>query len=129
MQWLADILKPMDRQDRIVILTHRPLFDLYPQWDWWTRDGAKALQMLAPFKNAVVLYGHIHQENHHLSGNIMLHSAKGLMYPLPAPGSIPKKAPIPWDPANPYKGLGYRSVEANAAKADYVLAEFPVMEI
>ena len=24
----------------IVVLTHRPLFDLYPQWDWATRDGA-----------------------------------------------------------------------------------------
>ena len=26
---------------RIVVFTHRPLFDLSPQWDWATRDGAK----------------------------------------------------------------------------------------
>ena len=42
-----------------------------------------------PFKNVVVLYGHIHQENQHVAGHIPLYSAKGLMYPLPAPGSLP----------------------------------------
>ena len=31
---------------RIVVFTHRPLFDLYPQWDWATRDGAKAIELL-----------------------------------------------------------------------------------
>ena len=30
----------------IVVFTHRPLFDLYPQWDWATRDGAKAIELL-----------------------------------------------------------------------------------
>ena len=30
----------------IVVFTHRPLFDLYPQWDWATRDGAKAVELL-----------------------------------------------------------------------------------
>src|SRR5271169_2164419 len=42
MQWLSEALKPLDKESRIVVFTHRPLFDLYPQWDWWTRDGARA---------------------------------------------------------------------------------------
>ncbi len=28
------------RDARIVVFTHRPLFDLAPQWDWATRDGS-----------------------------------------------------------------------------------------
>jgi hypothetical protein len=48
------------------------------------------------------------------------------MFPLPAPGSVSKRAPIPWDAAEPYKGLGYRSVEAKAETAEYILTEYPV---
>jgi Icc-related predicted phosphoesterase len=126
LQWLSEELKKLDKESRIVVLTHRPLFDLYPNWDWWTRDGAKAIDLLMPYKNVTVLYGHIHQEHHHMTGHIPHHAAKGLMFPLPAPGSVPKRIPIPWDPAEPYKGLGYRSVEATAAKAEYVLTEYPI---
>ncbi len=128
LQWLSEELKKLDKDSRIVVLTHRPLFDLYPNWDWWTRDGAKAIDLLTPYKNVTVFYGHIHQEHHKMTGNIPHHSAKGLMFPLPAPGSVPKRVPIPWDPAAPYKGLGYRSVEAKTKKADYLITEFPVQK-
>jgi 3',5'-cyclic AMP phosphodiesterase CpdA len=126
LQWLSAELKKLDKDSRIVVLTHRPLFDLYPNWDWWTRDGSKAIDLLMPYNNVTVFNGHIHQEHHHMTGHIPHHAAKGLMFPLPAPGSVPKRIPLPWDPASPYKGLGYRSVEAKLEKADYVLTEFPV---
>ncbi len=126
LQWLSDELKKLDKESRIVVLTHRPLFDLYPNWDWWTRDGAKAIDLLMPYKNVTVLYGHIHQEHHHMTGHIPHHAAKGLMFPLPAPGSVPKRVPVPWDPAEPYKGLGYRSVEAKVERAEYMLTEYPI---
>ncbi len=126
LQWLSDELKKLDKESRIVVLTHRPLFDLYPNWDWWTRDGAKAVDLLMPYKNVAVLYGHIHQEHHKMTGHIPHHAAKGMMFPLPAPGSVPKRVPIPWDSAEPYKGLGYRSVEAKAEKTGYLLTEYPI---
>jgi len=128
LQWLSDELKKLDKESRIVVLTHRPLFDLYPNWDWWTRDGAKAIDLLLPYRNVTVLYGHIHQEHHHMTGHIPHHAAKGLMFPLPAPGSVPKRVPIPWDPAAPYKGLGYRGIETKTDKADYIITEFPVQK-
>jgi Icc-related predicted phosphoesterase len=128
LQWLSDELKKIDKSSRIVVLTHRPLFDLYPQWDWWTRDGAKAIDLLLPYKDVTVFYGHIHQEHHQMTGHIPHHAAKGMMFPLPAPGSAPKRAPIPWDPAHPYKGIGYRSVEANTKKAEYKLTEYALMK-
>jgi hypothetical protein len=126
LKWLDDELKKLDKDSRIVVFAHRPLFDLYPQWDWATRDGAKVIELLMPYQNVTVFYGHIHQENHHMTGHIPHHSAKGLMFPLPAPGSVPKRVPIPWDPAAPYKGLGFRSVQAKTAKTEYAITEYPI---
>jgi Calcineurin-like phosphoesterase len=126
LQWLAGELQKLDREARIVVFTHRPLFDLAPSWDWATRDGAKAIEILMPYKNVVVFYGHIHQENHHMTGHIPHHAAHGLMYPLPAPLSQPKKAPVPWDPAVPYKNLGFRGIEAKVQKDDYAISEYPI---
>jgi hypothetical protein len=126
LQWLADELKKQDKNARIVVFTHRPLFDLLPEWDWHTRDGAKALALLMPYANVTVFYGHIHQENHRTTGHIAHHAVMGLMYPLPAPNSVPKKMPIPWDPAQPYKGLGFRSVDAKVRQAVYGLTEYGV---
>ena len=47
-----------------------------------------------------------------MTGHIAHHSAKSLIFALPAPGSVPKKAPLPWDAAHPFRGLGIREVEA-----------------
>ncbi|HEY5308866.1 MAG TPA: metallophosphoesterase [Casimicrobiaceae bacterium] len=124
--WLADDLKTQAADARIVVFAHRPLFDLYPAWDWATSDGAKAVDLLMPYANVTVFYGHIHQENHHLTGHIAHHSAKSLIFALPAPGSQPKRTPVPWDPARPYLGLGFREIEAEPAAAKVGLTEFPV---
>ena len=127
--WLAADLAKQPKDARIVVLTHRPLFDLQPQWDWATRDGDKAIELLMPYKNVTVFYGHIHQENHHMTGHIAHHSAKSLIFPLPAPGSQPKREPVKWDASQPYKGLGFREVEAEAAEANkYKIAEMPVIK-
>ena len=122
--WLAADLAKLERAQRIVVFTHRPLFDLAPTWDWATRDGGKAIELLMPFKHVTVFYGHIHQEHHYMTAHIAHHAAKGLMFPLPAPLSVPKKAPIPWDASAPYKGLGFREVELDHSEP--ALHEFPI---
>jgi len=128
LQWLAADLKAQPQDANIVVLTHRPLFDLYPQWDWSTRDGAQAIELLMPHKNVTVFYGHIHQEHHFMTDHIAHHAAKGLMFQLPAPGSQQKSTPVPWDPAQPYKGLGFRDIEAQEQIGQFKLAEFPVVK-
>lgn len=126
--WLAADLRQQSPDARIVVFTHRPLFDLYPQWDWATRDGAKAVELLMPHRNVTVFYGHIHQEHHHMTGHIAHHSAKSLIFPLPAPGSQPKRTPLPWDDAHPHRGLGFREVEAETRQAEYKIVELPVQK-
>lgn len=124
--WLAADLAKQAKDARIVVFTHRPLFDLAPKWDWATRDGAKAIDILMPYKNVTVFYGHIHQAHHHQTGHIAHHAAKSLIFPLPAPGSQEKRTPLPWDPAAPGKGLGFSQVEAEVKASIYKITEYPV---
>jgi len=126
--WLKADLAKQAQDARIVVLTHRPLFDLAPKWDWATRDGEQAMALLMPYSNVTVFYGHIHQENHHMSGHIAHHAAKSLIFPLPAPGSQDKRTPLAWDPAAPGKGLGFREVEAEMKPVAYQITEFPAMK-
>ena len=56
------------------------------------------------------------------------HAAKGLMFPLPVAGSQPKRTPLPWDPAQPYRGLGFRTIDAGLAKAAFEMTEMPVQK-
>lgn len=127
LQWLQADLATRDKDSPIVVLTHRPLFDLAPKWDWATRDGAKAMALLLPYKNVTVFYGHIHQEHHQMTGHIAHHSAKSLIFALPAPGSQEKRTPLAWDVNAPYQGLGFREVEAKPASTSYTISEFPVV--
>ena len=126
LQWLQDHLATLEKNAQLVVFTHRPLFDLAPQWEWATRDGTKAVDLLMPFPHVSVFYGHIHQEHHHMTGHIAHHAAKSLIFPLPAPGSQPKRTPLPWDATQPYKGLGFRDIEAKAATAEYKLTELGI---
>ncbi|CAG9184903.1 metallophosphoesterase family protein [Cupriavidus pampae] len=127
-EWLAADLAKQSPDARIVVFTHRPLFNLYPQWDWATGDGDRVVELLMPYRNVAVFYGHIHQEHHHLTGHIEHHAARSLMFPLPPPGSQPRREPLPWDAAQPYRGLGWREITAMRQPAGYRLAERPVAD-
>jgi len=116
LKWLAEELGQVPKNEPLVVFAHRPLFDLYPDWDWATTDGQKAIDLLMNHRYVTVFYGHIHQEHHHTTGHIQHHSATSLIFPLPPPGSAPKRAPLPWDPAHPYKGLGFRQIHTQPAQ-------------
>ncbi len=124
-EWLAADLKKVARDAPVVVFAHRPLFDLYPEWDWATKDGAKVIDVLLPHKHVTVFYGHIHREHHHQTEHIAHHAARSLVFPLPAPGSVPKKAPLPWNPQAPFDGLGYRRVDTSPAGGEAHLTELP----
>ena len=123
LDWLLSDLKPLAADAPIVVFTHRPLFDLAPQWDWATRDGAKAIDLLQHWKNVTVFYGHIHQEHHFRTGAIPHHAAQSLIFPLPPPLSQPKRAPLPWDPAHPRRGLGFREIAVDESRRVLTLKE------
>lgn len=122
--WLAKEVAKVPHDQPLVVLAHRPLFDLFPEWEWATQDGARAIELLGRHPRVSVFYGHIHQEHHHMTGQIAHHSARSLIFPLPAPGSVPKRAPLDWQTNSPDHGLGHRSVRL-APGSEPSLTEVP----
>jgi hypothetical protein len=113
--WLRRDLARFSPTTPIVVFTHRPLFDLKPEWEWFTRDGDAVMAVLAPFENVTVLYGHIHREDVHDTPHISHRAARSLIFAFPDPASGAEKKPLPFDREHPFRNLGFRTVQAGGA--------------
>jgi len=116
--WLERDLRSVKSSTPVVVFAHVPLYALYPQWGWTTRDGAKALALLAPFDRVTVLNGHIHQVIHHVEGNIHFATAHSTAYPQAAPGKAPHPGPLKLPHGDLLHVLGFRSVTIAHGAAD-----------
>jgi len=92
--WLADDLKGQSNSTPIVVFAHIPLWAVYPQWGWGTRDSEQALTLLKRFGSVYVLNGHIHQTMLKVEGNITFHTATSTAFPQPKPGTAPAPGPM-----------------------------------
>jgi hypothetical protein len=113
LEWLKKDLARFPKSAPIVVFTHRPLFDLKPEWEWFTSDGDDVMNVLAPYENVTVLYGHIHRDDMHEEGHVHHYAAKSLIFAFPDPAKVADKKPIPFDKDQPFKNLGIRQVQAN----------------
>jgi predicted phosphodiesterase len=120
--WMKADLARFPKTAPIIVFTHRPLFDLKPEWEWFTSDGDDVMNALAPYENVTVLYGHIHRENFHQAGTTKMYAARSLIFAFPDP-SMPAKKPLPFDKAQPFKNLGIRRVNGNADGSGLQLEE------
>jgi Icc protein len=94
LKWLADDLRGLSNSTPIVVFAHIPLWAVYPQWGWGTKDSEQALALLRRFGSVSVLNGHIHQTIQKVEGNITFHTAMSTAFPQPAPGSAPSPGPM-----------------------------------
>lgn len=94
LEWLEDDLKDKSNSTPIVVFAHVPLWAVYPQWGWGTRDSEQALSYLRRFGSVSVLNGHIHQTMLKTEGNITFHSAMSTAFPQPMPGNAPSPGPM-----------------------------------
>lgn len=62
-----------------------------------------------------------------MTGHIAHHSAKSLIFPLPAPGSQDKRTPLAWNPSAPNQGLGWREVTSAQHGLALQITEQPVV--
>jgi hypothetical protein len=104
--WLKRDLARFPASAPIVVFTHRPLFDLKPEWEWFTSDGDEVMKLLAPYDAVTVLYGHIHREHHVTSGHAQHHAARSLIFAFPDPATTAEKKPIAFDRDHPFNNLG-----------------------
>jgi 3',5'-cyclic AMP phosphodiesterase CpdA len=126
LSWLSGVLGGLDTAAPLIVFAHRPLMDVYPSWGWRTKDGAQAMALLKPFSNVTLFYGHIHQEREDAQEGFTQHAAQGMMFPLPKPGSTDKPNPLPWDPAHPYRGLGFRTVVLDLKTGQFTIREYGI---
>lgn len=61
LHWLEKDLKKVSSSAPIVVFAHVPLWSVYPEWGWGTKDSEQALSFLRRFGSVTVLNGHIHQ--------------------------------------------------------------------
>jgi Icc protein len=92
--WLGKDVAHLAASTPIVVFAHIPLWSVYPQWGWGTKDSAQALSILKRFGSVTVLNGHIHQVMQKVEGNVTFHSAMSTAFPQPAPGSAPSAGPM-----------------------------------
>ncbi len=113
--WLKKDLERFPKSAPIVVFTHRPLFDLKPEWEWFTSDGDKVMDVLSQYENVTVLYGHIHRDNEHEEQHVHHYAARSLIFAFPDPtAGVPKK-PIAFDKDKPFQNLGIRLVHEGFA--------------
>jgi 3',5'-cyclic AMP phosphodiesterase CpdA len=114
--WFKKDLARFPKTAPIVVFTHRPLFDLKPEWEWFTNDGDEAMNTLAPYRNVTVLYGHIHRDDEHVIAGTHHYAARSLIFGFPDPEKVADKKPMPFDKDHPFKNLGIRIVSHNVKK-------------
>jgi 3',5'-cyclic AMP phosphodiesterase CpdA len=108
--WLEAEVGKVPPRAQLLVFAHRPLFPLAQAWDWYTADGERALAILDKHPGTTVFYGHVHQQ-HLARTHATTHvSARALVFPMPAPMSVPDKKPLPWDPEAIDHGVGWRGI-------------------
>jgi len=107
LEWLENDLKGLSNSTPVVVFAHIPLWAIYPQWGWATRDSAQALSYLKRFGSVTVLNGHIHQTMQKVEGNITFHTATSTAFPQPRPGEAPAPGPmkVPAEQLRSFLGL------------------------
>jgi Icc protein len=94
LDWLRKDVSRVPASTPIVVFAHIPLWSVYPEWGWATKDSAEALAILKRFGSVTVLNGHIHQVMQKVEGNVSFHSAMSTAFPQPAPGSAASAGPM-----------------------------------
>jgi 3',5'-cyclic AMP phosphodiesterase CpdA len=110
--WLKQDLARFPKSAPIIVFTHRPLFDLKPEWEWFTSDGDEVMNTLAPYENVTVLYGHIHRHDVRQVGRVPHYATRSLIFAFNDPSTNADKKPLPFDKNDPFKDLGIRLVGA-----------------
>ena len=107
----------------IIVISHIPLFAMYPDWGWGTDDAAQALGYLRRFASVTCLNGHVHQLFSKTDGNVTFYSGTTTAYPLPHPGDGPAPKPVTLSAGKLADALGIREVSYTKGQTALALKE------
>lgn len=126
--WLKQDLSGVSHSTPIVVFAHIPMWTLWAPWGWGTADADQAMSLLRPFGSVTVLNGHIHQVLQKVEGNIAIHTAMSLAYPLPTPGQagISEPAPVTVPAGQLGKLIGTREIQVVRGRGPLATIDRPL---
>ncbi|MFH1279193.1 MAG: metallophosphoesterase [Candidatus Eisenbacteria bacterium] len=107
-KWLAEDLGKVKKETPVVVFSHSPIQKIYKGWNFWTEDAEEVQALLKPFKDATVIYGHVHQIQYNQIDNISFHAVMATAWPWPYPESYAQakqhlpKLTVPMNRADPF---------------------------
>jgi len=128
LQWLKDDVNGLSSSTPIVVFAHIPLWAVYPQWGWGTKDSEQALSLLKRFGSVSVLNGHIHQTLQKVEGNITFHTATSTAFPQPQPGTAPAAGPMKVPADQLQKLLGITSIDYVEHDHTLAITDMPLIQ-
>ena len=123
--WLAKDLEGVAKDTPVVLFSHSPIQKIYKGWNFWTEDAEEVQALLAPFTDATVIYGHVHQIQYNQIGNISFHAVMATAWPWPYPQSYAQaeshlpKLTVPMNRANPFferDATGWQFINLNQGR-------------
>src|SRR4051812_43020325 len=123
LEWLKNDLAGRTSSTPLVVFAHIPLWSVYPEWGWGTKDGAQALSYLKRFGSVTVLNGHIHQVMQKVEGHVAFHTARSTAFPQ---GVAKGPGPIPVLPGELKNYLGTTRVSLVKAKTPLAIVDTPL---
>jgi 3',5'-cyclic-AMP phosphodiesterase len=126
--WLKKDLAGVSHSTPIVVLAHIPMWTVYEPWGWGTADSEQAMTLLRPFGSVTVLNGHVHQVLQKVEGNVALHTARSLAYPLPTPGQegFGEPGPVKVPAGELGKLLGTRQIMVVRGRHELAMIDTPL---
>jgi 3',5'-cyclic-AMP phosphodiesterase len=126
LEWLEQDVKNLSSSTPIVVFAHVPLWVVYQDWGWGTKDGAQALAYLKRFGSVTVLNGHIHQVMQKVEGHVAFHTARSTAFPQGVPGVAKGPGPMPVPPGELKTYLGTTKVSFVATRTPLAIVDTPL---
>jgi 3',5'-cyclic-AMP phosphodiesterase len=126
LEWLEKDVKGLSASTPIVLFAHVPLWIVYQDWGWGTKDGAQALTYLKRFGSVTVLNGHIHQVMQKVEGQVAFHTARSTAFPQGVPGVAKGPGPFPVPPGELKTYLGTAKISMVSTSSPLAIVDTPL---
>ncbi len=126
LEWLEKDVKGLSASTPIVVFAHVPLWIVYQDWGWGTKDGAQALTYLKRFGSVTVLNGHIHQVMQKVEGHVAFHTARSTAFPQGVPGVAKGPGPAPVPPGELKNFLGTARISLMSTASPLAIVDTPL---
>jgi Icc protein len=108
--WLDRAIADWPKDRPLVIFSHNPLYEYYPQWNFWVRDWREVHEILRPFASVTNIHGHTHQVLYNEIGKMRSIGMLATSWPWPyAPEGVPilTKPMFRGDPGDHFDAVGW----------------------